>query len=108
MPTRRSPLRWPGVGLSIVALVALSACGSSSKSASSSATTSGAQASTLSLSISESGNAATYAAPASIAGGLVNISFTNNGKSPHGAQLIEVLGNHTPQQSLQALGASNK
>jgi hypothetical protein len=73
------------VGLLIIAGgVALAACGSS-----------GTTASKLSLSISEQGKKASLQAPKSTNGGLVNLSFQNKGKAPHGVQLIRYTGNHT-------------
>jgi hypothetical protein len=78
--------------------VALAACGSSST-----------KPSKLSLSISEKGKAASFTVPKSAKGGLVEVSFKNNGKAPHGVQLIQYTGNHTAADVLKQVGSnSNK
>jgi hypothetical protein len=90
---------------------ALAACGSSNKKSSSSSTSSssGGQPTTLSVSATESGKKASYSAPATVKGGLVTVTFKNNGKQPHSAQLARIDGNHTPQEVVKATsGNSNK
>jgi hypothetical protein len=84
----------------------MAACGSG-KSKKSSTTAAGAKPSTLALSISESGKAAKFTAPASTKGGLVNVTLANKGKMPHAAQLVRLTGNHTTADALKTLG-SNK
>src|SRR5437764_11535979 len=86
--------------------IALAACGSSTKSSSSAGPSAGGH--TIALSISDSGKTATYSAPSSASGGVVTISFKNSGSMPHGAQFVQVLDNHNPQQALQTLGASQQ
>ena len=99
-------VRWAGLAALACAAITLGACGSSSKSSSS---TTGAKGShTLSLSISESGKTAVFTVPSSATGGLVTISLANKGSMPHGAQFVLIKGNHSTQQTLQALGASMK
>jgi plastocyanin len=64
---------------------------------------------TLALSISEVGKKAKYSGAASVKGGLVTMQLTNSGKTPHGAQLIRILGGHTIEQALKTIGGqSNK
>jgi hypothetical protein len=93
-----------------LAALALAACGSSKKkSSSSNSSSSGTQPTTLSISATESGKKASYTAPASTKGGLVTVTFQNNGKAPHSAQLAKIDGNHSPQEVLKATsGNSNK
>jgi len=80
------------------AVAALAACGSSST-----------KPSKLSLSISEQGKVASFKAPKSAKGGLVDVSFTNNGKAPHGVQFVQATGGHTAADVLKAIGSnSNK
>jgi hypothetical protein len=83
-----------------IGALALSACGSSKKksSSSSSSSSSSGQASTLSISATEKGKKASYSAPATVKGGLVTVTFQNNGKQPHTAQLVRIEGNHTPAE----------
>jgi len=89
-----------------VAVLALAACGSSKKKSSTAAT---AASATLTLSISESGRSASFTAPSTTKGGLVAVHLTNNGKKPHGAQLLRITGGHTVQDAIKATaGESNK
>jgi hypothetical protein len=89
-----------------VAVLALAGCGSSKKKSSTAAAPS---ASTLAVSISESGKSSNFTAPASTKGGLVTVRLTNNAKKPHGAQLMRITGGHTLQQAIKATsGESNK
>ncbi len=77
--------------------VALAACGSSST-----------KPSKLSLSISENGKAASFQLPKSAKGGLVDLSFQNNGKAPHGVQFVQYTGNHTAADALKQVGSNSK
>jgi hypothetical protein len=80
------------------AVAALAACGSSST-----------KPSKLSLSISEHGKAASFKAPKSTKGGLVDLTFKNGGKAPHGVQFVRYTGNHTAADVLKQIGGnSNK
>jgi hypothetical protein len=79
-------------------LVAVAGCGSSST-----------KPSKLSLSISEQGKKASFTVPKSAKGGLVDLAFKNNGKAPHGVQLVQYTGNHTAADALKQIGSqSNK
>jgi hypothetical protein len=91
--------------LVVVTSLALAACGSSSKSKSSSTSTPTAKPTALAISVSESGKKANFTAPASITGGVVDLTFHNQGKQPHSAQLARLDGNHTPAEVLKTLGA---
>jgi hypothetical protein len=80
----------------VTGLVAVAGCGSSST-----------KASNLSLSISEQGKSASFKVPKSAKGGLVDVSFKNNGKAPHGVQFIQYTGNHTSDDVLKQLGTNS-
>lgn len=109
MPPRHVPTRWLTAALLALAALALAACGSSNKSSSSSSSSSSAGPTTLSVSISEQGKAAKYTAPTSVKGGLVKLTLANNGKRPHGAQLVSLSGGHSAQEALKVIGSnSNK
>jgi hypothetical protein len=83
----------------VTGLVALAGCGGSSST----------KATNLSLSISEQGKSASFKVPKSAKGGLVDVSFKNNGKAPHGVQFIQYTGNHTYADVQKQLGSnSNK
>jgi hypothetical protein len=80
------------------AVAALAACGSSSTKPSS-----------LSMSISEQGKKTTFTAPKSAKGGLVDLNVKNNGKAPHGVQLVQYTGDHSAADALKVIAAgSNK
>jgi len=80
------------------AVAALAACGSSST-----------KPSKLSLSISEQGKAASFKVPKSTKGGLVDLSFQNNGKAPHGLQFVQYTAGHTAADVLKTVASgSNK
>lgn len=90
------------------AAVVLAACGSSSSSSSSSTATT-PKPNTLALTISDKGKTSVYSGPTTTVGGLLQVKLTNKGKVPHGAQLVLLLGNHTPAQVIAGLGSgSNK
>ena len=79
-------------------VAALAACGSSST-----------KPSKLSLSISEQGKKASFTAPKSAKGGLVDVTFKNSGKAPHGVQFVQYTGGHTAADVFKQIGAgSNK
>jgi hypothetical protein len=82
----------------IGAVVAIAGCGSSSSSD---------NPTTLSLKISENGQAAAFQAPKTAKGGLVKVDLANQGKSPHGVQFIQYTGGHTMQDVLQQLGSNS-
>lgn len=89
----------------LVAAMSVAGCGSSTKTG----TTASAQPAptSLALSISETGKSAKYAGATAVKGGLVTVQLTNNGKAPHGAQLIRILGGHTIAQALMTLGGES-
>lgn len=109
LPFRSTNSRFCAVVIAAsAAAVALAACGSSSSSSSSS-NAAAAKPNTLALTISESGKTSVYTGPATTAGGLLQVQLTNKGKMPHGAQLVLIVGNHTPAQALaQIANPSNK
>ncbi|MEA2430202.1 MAG: hypothetical protein QOF65_2081 [Thermoleophilaceae bacterium] len=92
--------------LVIAASLALAACGSSSKDKKSTTGASAPKPSALAISISGSGKKASFTAPASVKGGVVELTFHNQGKQPHSAQLALLTGNHTPAELLKTLNAS--
>lgn len=97
--------------LALLAAVALAACGSSSKKKSNTngAGTTGTTGANVDVSIAESGKTAKFTVPASVKGGLQTLTLSNKGKKPHGAQLVRIEGNHTPQDVLKEIGSnSNK
>jgi hypothetical protein len=103
----RSPLRPAALlaaALLATSLFALSACGKKKTKAA-------VKPSALSLSLDPAGKAAKFTVPATAQGGLVTLSFKNNvgGGAPHAAQLIRIVGSHTPQEALKNLASnSNK
>jgi hypothetical protein len=83
----------------VTGLVALAGCGSSSST----------EPTKVSMSISEQGQTATLKAPKTAKGGLVEVDFKNDGKAPHGVQLIQYTGSHTVADVQKQLGSnSNK
>jgi hypothetical protein len=79
-------------------VAALAACGSSST-----------EPTKVSMSISEQGKKASFTAPKSAKGGLVDLSVKNNGRAPHGVQLVQYTGHHSAADTLKVLAAgSNK
>jgi len=91
-------------GLLVLGIPALAACGSSKKKTASKPSAPSAAAGTIPISIGESGTTARFTVPASAPGGAVTLSFTNHGKTIHGAQLIRFDPPHTGQQAIQTLG----
>ena len=61
-----------------------------------------AKPSKLAIEASGSAKKPTLSVPESVKGGVVEITFTNSAKGRHGAQLIAVEGDQTPQQALAA------
>jgi hypothetical protein len=85
-------------GLAAAGAALIAGCGSSS-----------VKPTKLSMAISEQGKAASFKVPKMAKGGLVDLSFKNDGKGPHGVQLVQYTGSHTAQQALKAVGGnSNK
>jgi hypothetical protein len=88
--------------LLLLGTFALAACGSSSKKKSSSTSATPAQTVSLSLGIAEKGKKASFTAPASTQGGVVNVTLQNTGKKPHEAQFARVDPGHTIKDVLKA------
>lgn len=91
----------------VPAVLALAACGSSSKKSGSASSGAAGTPSTLALSVSEAGKAASFKAPTSTKGGLVRVSLTNNGKMPHAAQFVLVEGGHQTAEALKVLASNS-
>ena len=68
----------------------------------------GTKASKLSISISEQGKKASFQVPKSAKGGLVDLTFRNNGKAPHGVQFVRYTGNHTAADVLKTIGSNSR
>jgi hypothetical protein len=77
-------LRWFVAAAAAMAALVAAGCGDN-----------GTEPTKVSMSISEQGKKATFTAPKSVKGGLVELHFKNNGKAPHGVQFIQYTGNHT-------------
>jgi hypothetical protein len=83
-----------GAATALLVLAAgLAGCGSSGKDT----------ATVLKVGVSESGKEATFAVPKSVEGGLVELKLSNEGKAPHGAQLIRYTGDHTAEDVIEQL-----
>jgi plastocyanin len=78
----------------IALLAGLVGCGSSDD-----------EATKLSLSITEQGKTASFKVPKSTDGGLVEVTFRNQGKSPHEAQFARLTGGHDVNDLLKTLGS---
>jgi hypothetical protein len=81
-----------------LATAAIAGCGGSSSS----------NPVSLKVGIGEQGKEAVFTAPKSIEGGLVELTVTNEGKAPHGVQLIRYTGGHTPQEVLEIVSGETK
>ena len=57
----------------------------------------------LAISISEAGGEASFKAPKSTEGGLVEIKFENKGKAPHSVQLALLKGDHSIEEGLKII-----
>jgi len=60
----------------------------------------------LNLSISEQGKNASFQAPKTTKGGLVEVTLANKGKAPHGVQFIQYTSGHTAADVQKQLGAN--
>jgi len=98
-PQRRK--RTAGLAVASAGVLALAAagCGSDDEEKSESQA---AKPRTVKIDISGSAKKPKLTVPASVEGGLVTIQVTNNAKGKHGAQLIAVDGDHTPEEALKA------
>jgi hypothetical protein len=89
MPARSIP---PAVALLVAAVLAGCGGGGSRKPAA------------LSITLSASGKAAKFTVPASVKGGIVEVTFRNQVPGgPHAAQLLRVEGSHTGAEALKAV-----
>jgi hypothetical protein len=90
------------IALAALAAVAmgLAACGSSDKKTNPTKVT---------VTVADAGKSTKYTIPASIDGGLVQLTVQNQAKAPHGAQLVKIEGNHSTAEVLKVVGSdSNK
>jgi hypothetical protein len=91
--------KWLMAALAAVLVAAgVAGCGSSGDNS----------ATVLKVSASESGKKAAFTAPASVEGGLVELKLTNEGKAPHGAQLVRYTGDHSAGEALKELESESK
>jgi len=98
LKSRRSALLWSFAAV-LTAALAVAGCGSSKSKSSS--------ASTFDVTVTESGKQAKYSVPATVKGGLTRITVANHGKAPHAAQLVRILGSHTPQEVLKIINSND-
>ena len=96
-----TPMQRPGMWIAcfLIASAGLLAAGSGAATSNS--------ATTLKMSIGESGKSASFKAPKTAEGGLVDVKLTNDGKAPHGVQFIQYTGDHTMQDVLKALASNS-
>lgn len=110
-PSRRRALRASTrIGLSLLALVAvaaLTACGSSKKKNTQQIPTPTPAHGGLPITVADAGKGAKFTVPKRLKGGVTAVSLTNRGKRPHAAQLLLVKGKHTVQDVLEALSPSS-
>jgi hypothetical protein len=78
--------------------LSLAACGSDDKKDEKKANV---KATPLQVTLVQTGKTATYNVPATVKGGLVSMSFKNNAKAPHSAQLVRIEGNHTATEAVK-------
>jgi hypothetical protein len=90
------PIRMAAIAAAATAAVLIAGCGSSNP-----------KPSQLSISISEQGQQASFNVPKTATGGLVDLNFKNDGKAPHGVQLVQYTGDHTAQEALKVVGSSS-
>ncbi len=57
------------------------------------------------MTITEQGKTASLKVPKTATGGLVELSFNNNGKAPHGVQLIRYTGDHTSDDVIKVISS---
>ena len=62
----------------------------------------------LKIGISEQGKEASYSAPKSIEGGLVALTLNNEGKAPHGLQLVRYTGDHTAKEVIAEISGESE
>jgi plastocyanin len=99
-------------GVAILVAGVVAGCGSSSSSTTSNSTptattAAGSVPTVLVMSLSESGTGSQFSGPTVVKGGLVTLRLTNDGKAPHNAQLLRLLGSHTIPDALAVLGSES-
>jgi hypothetical protein len=62
----------------------------------------------LKIGVGEKGKEVSFSTPKSVEGGLVEVTLTNEGKGPHGVQLIRYTGNHTAKEVLEEVSGENE
>ena len=97
----------PRAGASVAAALLLAAGGLAACGSSDNGGGGGSKPTSLSFTVKEAGKKATFSGPSTSKGGLVSLKLTNNGKAPHGAQLVLLRGNHTTQEALKVIGAES-
>src|SRR4051794_21015477 len=65
------------------------------------------EATKLSMSISEQGKAASFTAPKTTKGGLVEVTIANHGQAPHGVQFVQYASGHTADDVKKQLGSNS-
>jgi uncharacterized cupredoxin-like copper-binding protein len=65
-------------------------------------------ASELKVAVTESGKAASFDSPKEAEAGLVEVKLTNEGKAPHGLQLIRYTGDHTAEDVLKEVASESE
>ncbi|HKP89325.1 MAG TPA: hypothetical protein VJT75_05065 [Thermoleophilaceae bacterium] len=88
--------------LALTVAAGLAACGDDDKESKKSATA--PSGNELAVTVTESGKAAKVTAPKTAKGGLVTVKLNNQGKQPHEAQLLQIKGDHTPEDVQKAFG----
>jgi hypothetical protein len=88
---------WVMASMVAIAAAAIAGCGGSSND----------KATQLSMTISESGKTASFQAPKTTKGGLVQVNLTNKGQAPHGVQFIQYTAGHSAADVQQQLGSNS-
>jgi len=84
--------------VAIAAVLGVAGCGSSDD----------VTATPLKMTVSEKGKTASFTVPKSTKGGLVDLTLVNEGKAPHGAQLVRYEDGHTAQEVLKEIGGESE
>ena len=72
------------------------------------ATPAGSEATELQVTVTEVGDQVRLDLPATIEGGVVNLTLTNSGEGPHSLQFVKVTGNHTTAEVVAFLNSSEE
>lgn len=67
-----------------------------------------AEPASMSVSLAEQGKKAKFTAPTSLEAGLTELTFTNEGKDPHEAQLVRVDGDQTAEDVLAVIDSDDE